>query len=394
MTFHIYLTILVPTGLHRKTKSGYGFEAPARNEFCSSLKPAWKILAKKNEQSLADVYRIWQGKPYGMKFGVMPILALAFMLANRSSYAVYQDGRFVAELNDIFVDRMLQDPSAIVLRRAGCSEIQLAFLSRLAQRLAISDLSALSVASAAFQRIEALSDFAKLTNLVSNETRKIRNAIRQADDPEMLLFETLPSLKVSGDLAEMTVAAIEECEAAYRVLAKDLRRALAQAIGVPIDTFAGSQERTESVNGLSSDLKFEAFAARVGELVLGTGNLEEVAGTLQPKPMRDWSDRNREGALSEVVRFGRRFRQAEAVALMRDSKSNTEAIALIVGVDPKQPPILQSFELSQVEQETASRLADYILEDIGNREYSHELALAALARAVAALTDNVDKIEA
>ena len=392
--FGLYLTTLAPTGLHRKTKSGYSFRAPIKNDFGNSLKPAWKILTMKKEQSLADVYKIWQGKPYGMKLGVMPVLALAFMLANRSSYAIYQDGRFVAELDDIFVDKMLQDPSAIVLRRANRSEKQLAFLSRLAQGLALPDVSALLVASAAFQRIEALSDFAKRTNQVSNETRRIRDAIRHADDPEMLLFETLPNIRVAGDLAEKTVAAIEECEAAYNVLAENLRRALAQAIGVPSETFAGSKERAESIKGLSSDLKFEAFAARVGELELGTGSLEAVAGTLQPKPMRDWSDRNREGALSEVAKFGRRFRQAEAVALMRDRKSNTEAITLIVGVDPKQPPILQSFELSENEKETASKMADQIIEGIGNREHGHELTLAALARAIAALTDNVDKIDA
>ncbi|MCC0075433.1 MAG: ATP-binding protein, partial [Rhodobacter sp.] len=157
--------------------------------------------------------------------------------------------------------------------------------------------------------------------------------------------------------------------------------------------FAGSLERAESIKGLSSDLKFEAFAARIGELESGTGNLEAVAGTLQPKPMRDWSDRNREGALSEVARLGRRFRQAEAVALMRDRKSNTEAIALIVGVDPKQPPILQSFELSESEKETASKLADQIIRNLSQSKHGHDLALAALARAVAALTDNMDKIE-
>ncbi len=146
---------------------------------------------------------------------------------------------------------------------------QLAFLSRLALALGLSDASALSVASAAFQRIEALSDFAKRTNLVSVDTQKIRDAIRHADDPEKLLFETFPGLEIEGELAEKTVAAIEECEAAYSLLADDLRRALAQAIGVPSDTFAGSQERAESIKGLSSDLKFEAFAARVGSLSPG-----------------------------------------------------------------------------------------------------------------------------
>ena len=78
---------------------------------------------------------------------------------------------------------------------------------------------------------------------------------------------------------------------------------------------------------------------------------------------------------------------------MRDRKSNTEAIAVIVGVDPKQPPILQSFELSESEKECASKLANLIIRDLAKHEYGKELNLAALARAVAALTDNMDKIE-
>ena len=391
--FGLYLTILAPTGLHKETKVGYGFSKPGINDVGTSLEPAWKVLNARKKQSLAEVYGIWQNVPYGMKLGVMPVLALSFMLANRSKYAIYQDGRFVPELDDIFVDRMLQDPSAIVLKRAGRSEEQLAFLSRLGERLGVSDVSTLSIASAAFQRIDALCNFAKRTNLVSSETCKIRDSIRRADDPETLLFETLPGLDLEGDLVEKIVTAIVECEAAYGVLCDDLRCSLAQAVGVPNDTFAGSSDRAESIKGLSSDLKFEAFAMRVGELESGQGSLEAVAGTLQPKPMHDWSDRNREGALSEVARLGRRFRQAEAVAMMRDRKSNTEAIALIVGVDPKQPPILQSFELSESEKKTASKLADLIIRDLGKREYGHELTLAALARAVAALTDNMDKLE-
>ena len=391
--FGLYLTILSPNGLHQNSKSGYCFRAPSPSGVGFSLKPAWKILNSQKEQSLRDVYGVWRDVPFGMKLGVMPILALSFMLANRSSCAVYQDGRFVAELDEIFVDRMLQDPSAIVLRRANRSDSQLAFLSRLAQGLAVSDVSALSVASAAFQRIEALSEYAKRTNLVTVETQKIRDAIKHADDPETLLFDTLPGLHLEGDLVEGVVRAIKECEAAYGVLADDLRNALAQAIGVPSDTFAGTFQRAKSIKGLSSDLKFEAFVARVGEFEAGTGSLEAVAGTLQPKPMREWSDRNREGALSEVAKFGRRFRQAEAVALMRDRKSNTEAIALIVGVDPKQPPILQSFELSENEKETASLLADQVIKTLAHDEHRRELSLAALARAVAVLTDNMDKIE-
>ena len=392
--FGLYLTTLLPAGLHRETNGTYGFHSPSNGEVGQSLKPAWKILNKAKEQSLASVYSSWKSAPFGMKLGVMPILALAFMLSKRDSYAVYQDSRFVAELDDVFVDRMLQDPESVILKKANRSDQQLAFLSRLAERLDAADTSALSVASAAFQRIEALTDYAKRTTRLSKDTCKIRDVIRRADDPESLLFDALPNLVLKGDLVEKIVFAIDECESAFQSLRLELRTAIAKAVGVAPDTFEGAKERARSVEGLSSDLKFEAFAMRLGEIEAGQGTVEALAGTLQPKPMRDWSDRNREGALSEIAQLGRRFRQAEAVAMMRARKSNTEAIALIVGVDPNQPPILQSFELSESEKATASALAKSIVGDLKEGNLNHELKLAALARAVAALTDDIDQVEA
>ena len=392
--FGLYLTTLVPAGLHRETNGTYGFHSPSNGEVGQSLKPAWKILNKAKEQSLASVYSSWKSAPFGMKLGVMPILSLAFMLSKRDSYAVYQDSRFVAELDDVFVDRMLQDPESVTLKKASRSDQQLAFLSRLAERINAADTSALSVASAAFQRIEALTDYAIRTTRLSKDTCRIRDVIRRADDPEAMLFDALPNLNIKGDLVKKIVFAIDECEAAFQSLRSDLRAAIAKAIGVAPDTFEGAKERAQSVEGLSSDLKFEAFAMRLGEIEAGQGTIEALAGTLQPKPMRDWSDRNREGALSEVAQLGRRFRQAEAVAMMRARKSNTEAIALIVGVDPNQPPILQSFELSESEKATASALARSIVGDLKKGNLNHELKLAALARAVAALTDDIDQVEA
>ena len=36
----------------------------------ASLKPAWKVLHSKKEQSLAEVYEVWRGVPFGMKMVV------------------------------------------------------------------------------------------------------------------------------------------------------------------------------------------------------------------------------------------------------------------------------------------------------------------------------------
>ncbi len=70
---------------------------------------------------------------------------------------------------------------------------------------------------------------------------------------------------------------------------------------------------------------------------------------------------------------------------MRDRRSETEALALVVGVDPMIPPLLQSFILTEQEKEAATRLAGRVLEALSADGSSNHLRLAALARAVASL---------
>ena len=84
--------------------------------------------------------------------------------------------------------------------------------------------------------------------------------------------------------------------------------------------------------------------------------------------------------------MGRRFRELEALAAVRNRRSRTEAVALVIGVDPLIPPLLHSFELTEQEKRKATALAERVLEALGSGLHAEHLQLAALARAVAALT--------
>ena len=47
----------------------------------------------------------------------MPILALAFIMANRHRFALYGEGKFQAEIDKYLVDILLQDEDQVALRR-------------------------------------------------------------------------------------------------------------------------------------------------------------------------------------------------------------------------------------------------------------------------------------
>ncbi|MDH7640252.1 hypothetical protein [Sphingomonas oryzagri] len=383
----LYLTVLAPFGLHRADSKGrFGFHNPSDLGVGPSLQSAWNLLSDTSEAKLSEIYAVWAQPPFGMKAGVMPVLALAALLANRERLAVYLDGVFQTDLDDVFVDKLLQRPAEIRLRRIDRDVREAAFLSELAQRLGVSEAGAsLPVAQALYRRLEELTPYAQRTETISARARSIRGTVLKARDPEALLFEDLPGA-LGDELSGLAVVeAVEEAETAYSALLSQLRDALARSLAVDPQTFAGLGSRASVVKGLTNDYAFEGFAMRAAAFEAGNGDIEGVASVLLHKPAHNWSDRDREQALSQMARFGRQFRELEALAAVRDRSSNTEALALVVGVDPNTPPLLRSFVLTEEERVRASRLADNLVATLRKDKSIDRVQLAALARAVAAL---------
>ncbi len=391
----LYLTLLRPFGLHKEIRAGvFGFSEPDDSREGASLRPAWEVIDLAGEKPLDAVYAEWARPPYGIKAGVMPVLALAYMLAKRESVAVYIDGVYQTAIDDVVVDKLLQKPGLFRLRRIDRSVRETAFLSGLAQLLGVDHHGAsLPVAAALFQRFEELSQFAKRTTNLDPLAVKIRGIVMKADDPERLLFDDFPAALGEKLAPETVYHALQAAEASYPALLEELRLALAKALGIDATSFAGIAERASVLKGLTNDYNFDAFADRVAAMELGKGDIESTVSVLLHRPARNWSDRDRQEALTEIARYGRRFRELEALAIVRDRRSQTEALALVVGLDPKTPPLMRSFELSESEKVAAAGIADRLVASLKSENNSGRLQLAALARAVAMMAaDGEDEV--
>ena len=381
----LYLTLLQPFGLHKEIEPDlYEFAEPDDSDAGQSLQSAWGLLDQAGEKTLDTIYEEWAGPPYGIKAGVMPVLALAYMLAKRDSVAIYIDGVYQTAIDDVVVDRLLQKPALFRLRHIDRSIRETAFLSGLAQMLEVEHHGAsLPVAAALFQRFDALFPYAKRTSRLDPVSASIRNVVLKSDDPEQLLFDALPAALGDNLTAEVVFDALQAAESSYSILLDELRAALAKALGIDVTTFAGIAERAAILKGLTNDYNFDAFADRVAAMESEQGDIESTVSLLLHRPARNWSDRDREEALTEIARYGRRFRELEALAIVRDRRSQTEALALVVGLDPKVPPLMRSFELSEPEKLAAARMADRLVAKLRSEDKSGRLQFAALARAVA-----------
>ncbi len=206
-----------------------------------------------------------------------------------------------------------------------------------------------------------------------------------------MLFEALPATSVDGKVAPAAIVRVlEECEALYPALLDGIRLALARALGTDVSDFHGIAARAETIRNLTNDFAFEAFCMRAAAFDGGKGDIEGLASLLVHKPSHSWSDRDLEQALLEVARFGRRFRESEALATVRERRSSTEAVALVVGIDPLTPPLLSTFELTEDEKITASAMAKDVLATLAIDGPTSHLRLAALARAVASLAGELE----
>jgi hypothetical protein len=383
----LYLTTLKPLGLHRVDGGdAHGFYSPPDEGDGATLRAAWEVL-KDGDGSLSDVFATWSRPPFGMKAGIMPVIALAFLLASREDVALYVDDVFQSEINDLVVDRLLQKPAALRIRRLDRSVGQTAFLGGLAEALELPGASpALPVAQALFRRFAKLPQFAKRTARLPLSAIAVRDAVLRSNDPETLLFEALPDALGDGrPEPAVVVAGLAACEGAYGLLLGEVRTALARALGADAVDFHGVARRAESIRNLTNDFAFEAFCTRAAAFDGREGDLEGLASLLVHKPAHSWSDRDREQALLELAKLGRRFREAEALASVRDRKSSTEAMALVIGVDPRLPPLLSTFELTEEEKLAATALADDLIARLAINGPDRHLRLAALARAVASV---------
>lgn len=390
----LYITVLKPFGLHRASGSGgHTFSDPTDTGAGATLKEAWNVLLGAKALKLSEAYDVWAQRPFGLKRGVMPILALAFILAHRANLAVYLDGTYQAVIDDLFVDKMLQDPALVDLRRVSRTKTHTEFLRRLALLLSTEDEAvepdALPVASALFQRFKALPLWSQRTTSLDEKARRVRDIVLKANDPEALLFSDIEeALPQEGERAAAVFAALAASEASYPQMLERLRETAARELSVEPTTFEGMEARARNASGVSAELRLDAFAMRVAAFETGNGDIEGLASLLVHKPARNWSDRDFEQALFELAKLARRFKEAEALARVKGRAPTAQAIAVIVGLASLEKPLHKSFEVTDAELGEAHRIADGLLQTIRKQRVAAHVELAALARLMERLSED------
>lgn len=389
----LYETVLKSTELHRQDPSGtWRFAAPS-DGFASDFEPLWE--ATKALFSDADVrvsahkiYALWTAPPFGLKQGIQPVILTTFMFAHKANIAVYKDGMFVPRLTDFDIDECLQDPGRFSLRWVAIDKDKSRILDGISNLLTEIGESGggaepLEAARGLVAMVFNLPEWARRTQRLGETATAIRDMLLKASDPHKVLFVDLVSLLNTADgkaYVKALRAPLREIAGAYGQMLSEVEGKMLEALDADRGDLEALRKRAHSVSGVSGDLRFDAFATRLANFDGSQTSLEGILSLAAEKPPRDWVDRHIDAAILELVKFARRFREAEAFVAVQGRKAHSEAIAVVIGTGSDTRTISRSFAISDRHRQTVEAKANELASMLEGQGLETEVLLAILAK--------------
>lgn len=415
----LFVSLVEANDLYRSDKKNWFFATPLKSDKANLL-PVWgatKQFLKKNKEKniqLTELYNLWASPPFGIKEGVMPLLAVLFMLAERKSLSHYREGIFLSSITDIDIDYILKAPELVQLRWMDMSnntKLLLADLANVAGEIRgnpVENLDSLDVGRALIAAFESAAPWVQRTARLSGHAKKIRALFKRSNDPTKFMFDEIPALytdqfdvrsekgikKVAMNLKE----GLSEILDAYPILLNTMRDQVLAELQVHSRSkkaFEELNERAKNIRDVSGDLRLTAFINQLTVFDDTLENMESLAGLGINKPTKSWIDNDIDKALVELTLFSQKFNQLETVARVKGRKDKRSAMALIVNVDGRPAPIVKEFDVLDSDSKAIQTIQGLIEDAINGHsdEVSENIILAALTKVGAARIENFDKKE-
>lgn len=403
----LFVSVLEATGLYSNEKGTWRFTAPGgESDRQYRLAPLWQAAERYLKEhasravSVSELYDLWRAAPFGVKDGLMPILAVAFLLSHRGSLAFYRQGIFQAKFRDLDIDYLVNDAADVQLRWMDLPGVSRRLLSAMAEIVrgiddtnALTLLAPIDVARGLIAIFDGLHSWTKKTTRLSANAVRVRTLFRQANDPNKFLFDDIPSafggqisLEDDDQLQSLIVNVkdgLEELVQAYPRMLRRLREMLLAELQVPNSSSQALGElraRAENVKQLAGDLRLEAFVVRLARFHGTDQDLEAIASLAAEKPPRDWVDLDLDRTAVELADMAQKFVRSEAFARVKGRDDKRHAIAVVVGIKGRPAPFVEEFDVAEADRAAIDRLVGVMnnaLNSAANEKRS--VALAALA---------------
>ena len=401
----LLVSVLEKTNLYANNGNGWSFVPPTPEDPCR-LAPIWEAAVefiKDNSDRTIDVseiYDLWSDQPFGVKDGLMPVLAVAFILSQRHSLAAYREGIFRARFDDVDVEYLAKNAATIQLRWMDLSDVARRLLSGMAEIVRTLDqentlihLEPIDVARGLVGIFEQLPPWAKRTMRLSANAVRVRDLFKRARDPNQFLFDDIPTVVGAGvgsatdkDLQRVISGlreGLEELVEAYPSMLHRLRDILLTELQVPNlapQSLVELRDRATNIRQLAGDFHLEAFVGRLSQFDDTDEAFEGIASLAANKPPRDWVDPDLDRAMVDIADMAQKFLRAETFTRVKGRPEKRHAMAVVIGMDGRPAPLFEEFHVGDADRDAIDALIKRVAAALEETDTSRRsIILAALA---------------
>jgi len=394
-------SVLEATGLYADRPDGWRFASPQGNDPCR-LRPLWEAATAHVEAeahrpiAIAELYDLWREQPFGVKDGLMPVLAVSFILSCRDRMAIYREGVFRARFDDVDVDYLAKDPATIQVRWMDLSDLSRRLLSEMAtvvraldERNPLIHLEPIDVARGLVAVYEKLPAWTKRTMQLSANAVRVRDLFKRARDPNRFLFDDIPDLTGRGGALTNEIElhravtglreGLEELAQAYPSMLHRLRDLMLAELRVPnlsSPSLAELRDRAENIRQLVGDFHIEAFVGRLAHFDNAEETFEGIASLAANKPPRPDLD----AAAIDIADMAQKFLRAETYTRVKGRPEKRQALAVFIGMNGRPTPILEEFDIADSDREAVNVLIERVAAALDEADTTkRSVILAALA---------------
>lgn len=249
----IYISLLKQTEVHKKEGNFdyYSLSAPSESSKFNNL---WNDCsefissAQSAKKNLNDLYEMLSKPPYKLKKGFIDFWIPIFLIAKKEDYALFHvNSGFIPYISDEITDLIYKVPSNFYIKSYDVSGLKINLLESY-KKLVHLENNALGTKST-FLSIygnfllfyRGLNEYTLQTKSLKEKTRNLREAIKNAKDPEDALFNQFPAaldfpnitLKDDSKLLSLYIdhinTSVDEIRNAYSVLIDNIEKILIKA---------------------------------------------------------------------------------------------------------------------------------------------------------------------
>jgi hypothetical protein len=318
----MYETLLKGSRLHGQAGQTWGFCRPD-GESEEAVRELWEAIdrfltdTEPKKLPIGTLFETLRRPPFGLKDGVLPVIFAAALLYYDTEVALYESGTFVPRLDPTVFERMVKSPESFDVQRFRIVGPRYDVFKRYADLLNRATIvqtdqspDLLELVKPLTRLIRDLPAYTTKTRQVSDTARDVYHAIRNARQPDRLLFEDIPkacgieAIEPESHLSEATLArffdvfrgALAELQRAYPTLLASIKHLILSALdkkGGLAEARRTLEHEARLVKHLSVDAKLKAFLETLFDLESDENTwLEAVATQLTNRAPSHWDDQD------------------------------------------------------------------------------------------------------